>query len=84
MNLSTKHSEQKSSLCIGSVGPFYKAAIYFPKNCGSVAVLTSALSSHSVRLQKRCEVGTGRNSVKTSVMQPKNSFGRAYGLRIFC
>jgi hypothetical protein len=84
MNLSTKHSEQKSSLCIDSVRPFYMAAIYFPKNCSSAAVLISALSSHSVRLRKRCEVETGRNSVKTSVMQPKNSFGR--GLRIwkFC
>ena len=65
MNLSTKHSEQKSSLCIGSVRPFYMAAIYFPKNCSSAAVLISALSSHSVRLQKRCEVKTGQK-------QPKN------------
>lgn len=40
MNLSTKHSEQKSSLCLGSVGPFYMAAIYFPKNCSSAAKMT--------------------------------------------
>ena len=34
--------------------------------------------------RKRCEPPNGDFSVKTSVMQPKNSFGRAYGLRIFC
>ena len=36
------------------------------------------------KLRKRCGPPNDHFSVKTSVMQPKNSFGRAYGLRIFC
>ena len=32
----------------GSVKPFYIAAWLFPKNCGSAAVLTSALSHQTV------------------------------------
>ncbi|SHJ14840.1 hypothetical protein [Fibrobacter sp. UWP2] len=38
----------------GSVKPFYIAAWLFPKNCGSAAVLTSALSHQTVWLQERC------------------------------
>jgi hypothetical protein len=34
----------------GSVKPFYIAARLFPKNCGSAAVLATALSSLVVRL----------------------------------
>ena len=63
------------------------AAVSFPKNCGSAAVLAVALSSLVVRLFFGCGYAAAPNdlfSVKTSVMQPKNSFGRAYGLRIFC
>ena len=64
-----------------SVGPGRTLGSKLRKSCENGPL---ALSSHSVRLRKRCEVGTSRNSLKTSVMQPKNSFGRAYGLRIFC
>ena len=38
----------------GSVKPFYIAAWLFPKNCGSAAILTSALSHQTVWLQERC------------------------------
>ena len=35
-------------------------------------------------LREVLEVGTGRNSLKTTVMQPKNSFGRAYEIGKVC
>jgi hypothetical protein len=38
----------------GSVKPFYIAARLFPKNCGSAAVLATALSHQIVWLRKRC------------------------------
>ena len=38
----------------GSVKPFYMAAVSFPKNCGSAAVLAVALSSLVVRLFFGC------------------------------
>ncbi len=38
----------------GSVKPFYIAAWLFPKNCGSAAVLATALSSLVVRLFFGC------------------------------
>ena len=42
------------------------------------------LSSQIVQLRKRCEVGTGRNSLKTTITQWINSLEGAYGFGKVC
>ncbi len=66
---------------IGSVGPGRTLGSKLRFCCENDPL---ALSSLSVRLQKRCGPPNGHFSVKTSVMQPKNSFGRAYEIGIVC
>jgi hypothetical protein len=48
------YSLARQSRFYGSVKPFYIAAWLFPKNCGSAAVLATALSSLVVRLFFGC------------------------------
>lgn len=43
-------------------------AYFFPKTAKTLQKVPLALSSHSVWLRKRCEAGTGRNSLKTTVL----------------
>ena len=64
-----------------SVGPDRTFESKLRKRCENGHL---ALSSHSVRLRKRCEVGTCRNSLKTTVTQSKNSFLGAYELGKVC
>ena len=64
-----------------SVGPGRTLGSKLRKSCENGPL---ALSSHSVRLRNRCGAETCQNSLKTTVLQPKNSFLGAYELGKVC